>query len=497
VALKYLVPDILGHPREIGVLSKELVMAGKGPFFQQNYVSTTGYLGVLPLLLGVVAITALRRKAVPLVVLSAVSLLAVFGTPLLHAFYRLLPGFNFSRIDRVIVIYMCSMAVLAGYGFDAARILGKRRLVAAGAFIVLALVSAAWFRGPGWEQVHGPVAGAVAPEAYMGYALPKVSIFMVLAVASGLIVLASGLRRMPGWIIVGAAICLLLADLLPNGVKFKVSQPAGDIVPASTVIGNLKREGGTWRFAKFGAEVIPSNTATILGLHDIHGYDALNVNRYMEVLGTIDSTMIAASNAALRRRIGPISYPEALSSRVLDMLNVKYLMSVADLGGARPNAVSLPNAGYLPRAFLVPRARFFGTYGEILTYMKSGDFDPAVEVLLQGPRGSSAQVPEDLVPGSATLVEYTPHRVSIDVEVERDSYLFLSDVHYPGWKATIEGEEVDLLRANYAFRAVRLSPGSHTVRMEYVPLYFRIGLIFSAAGAGLVTLMLASRRRFD
>jgi hypothetical protein len=179
------------------------------------------------------------------------------------------------------------------------------------------------------------------------------------------------------------------------------------------------------------------------------------------------------------------------------MLNVKYLMSVADVGGARPEAVSLSNVGYLPRAYLVPRARFFGTHEEILMYMKSGDFDPAAEVLLQGPQVSTPQVPTGVPPGSATLVEYTPHRVGIDVEVESDSYLFLSDVHYPGWKAMLDGEEVELLMANYAFRAVRLGPGSHTVRMEYVPLYFRIGLIFSAAGAGLVILMLASRRRFD
>ena len=84
----------------------------------------------------------------------------------------------------------------------------------------------------------------------------------------------------------------------------------------------------------------------------------------------------------------------------------------------------------------------------------------------------------------------------MDVDAAVPCYLFVSDVHYPGWRAFVDDEEVELLRANYAFRAVKLGPGAHTVRMEYVPLYFRIGLIFSAAGIGLVALLISSRRRF-
>jgi hypothetical protein len=495
VSLKYLVPDILGHPRDAGVLSKELVKAGREPVFQQNYVSTTGYLGVLPLLLAAVALAGLRRKAIPLVILAVVSLLVVFGTPLLHVFYRLLPGFNFSRIDRVIVVYMCSVAVLAGYGFDAARARRKRHLFVGAAFLVFAAGFAAWFHLAGWRVIHGYVAGAIGAEAYLIYASREVYIFLAFALLSGVLVLVAG-RRFPRRIVLAAAVGILLADLVPNALGFKVSQPAGKVVPSSKMIDDLKDDTGTWRFAKYGAEVIPSNTATILGLHDIHGYDALNVNRYMEVLGAIDSTMIAVSNAALRRRIGPIADRDALESDILDMLNVKYVMSVADLGGQRPEPVSLLNNRYLPRAYLVGEARCFDSYEQVLAYMKSGAFDPAAEVLLVGDRTQALHSPGGRSPGSASLMEYGPHRVVIDVDATGPCYLFVSDVHYPGWEASLDDKKVELLRANYAFRAVRLDPGTHSVRMEYVPLYFRIGLIFSAAGIGLTALLISSGRRF-
>lgn len=496
VSLKYLVPDILGHPRDIGVLSKELATVAEDPVFRQNYVSTTGYLGVLPVLLAVVAIFRLKRKAVPLVVLAALSLLAVFGTPVLRIFYRVLPGFDFSRIDRVVVVYMCCTAVLAGYGFDAARNAGRRAKAVAGIFMILALAFTIWFRAVGWKAIHGYIADAAPAEVYLAYASREVYIFLGLALLSGLVFLAAGARRVKPYLVTVAAVGLLLADLIPNGLGFKVSQPADKIVPPSSFVDNLKQDTGAWRFAKLGAEVIPSNTATILELDDVHGYDALNVNRYLEVLGGVDSTIIAAGNAALRRRIGPISSPQATQSPLLDMLNVKYVMTVADVGDPRPRAVALMNDGYLPRAYLVPRARFFDTYDRVLEYMKSADFDPATEVVLRGPTRALPATVEAERPGWAEVEAYTPNRIVIDVNAEKDCYLFVSEVHYPGWKGFLDGAEVEILRANYAFRAVKMEAGRHSFRMEYVPLYFRIGLIFSVAGAGLVSLLLVSGRRF-
>jgi hypothetical protein len=497
VSLKYLVPDILGHPLDVGVLSRELSRVGWGPVFQQNYVSTTGYVGVLPLLLAVVALTGLRRKAIPFVVLGAISLLAVFGTPLLHLFYRLLPGFNFSRIDRVIVIYMLSMAMLAGYGFDTARASGKRRWLAGAAFMAFALCFVAWFRTAGWREIYGYIGGAIGRDEYLAYASGHVYVFLGLALASGLAVMAAGARRLPGWLVTGAAIGVLLVDLIPNGERFKVSQPAESLVPRSRLVEYLKSDTGIWRFAQYGVDVIPSNTATILGFDDIHGYDALNVNRYIEVLGAVDSTVTSVGNAALRRRIGPITSREALASPLLDMLNVKYILTVAETGGPRPQAVSLVNEGYLPRAYLVPHARFFADYDSVLAFMRSGRFDPRGEVLLVGPPDTCACDSLTGPPGAAVIAEHSPERVDIDADVDRHCYLFVSDVDYPGWRAYLDGTEVELLRANYAFRAVELNPGSHLVRMEYVPLYFRIGLLFSITGWGLVGLVMSSRRRLQ
>ena len=49
------------------------------------------------------------------------------------------------------------------------------------------------------------------------------------------------------------------------------------------------------------------------------------------------------------------------------------------------------------------------------------------------------------------------------------AYLVFSEVWYPGWQARLDGEPTSLLRANYAFRAVYLPVGEHTVELTFSP----------------------------
>jgi uncharacterized membrane protein YfhO len=49
----------------------------------------------------------------------------------------------------------------------------------------------------------------------------------------------------------------------------------------------------------------------------------------------------------------------------------------------------------------------------------------------------------------------------------REGYLVVSDVLLPGWSATLDGKELPMLRADYAFRAVPLPAGDHEVVMRY------------------------------
>jgi uncharacterized membrane protein YfhO len=133
--------------------------------------------------------------------------------------------------------------------------------------------------------------------------------------------------------------------------------------------------------------------------------------------------------------------------------------------------------------------------------MKGDRFDPASEVLLRRDDLGGDEEPGDTLggvdAGTAEIVDHTPNTVDLRVNALSPCYLVVSDVYFPGWRVFIDGEEGDLLRADYAFRAVRLDPGVHIVRMTYLPGYFRIGVIFSGAGIALLAVLISSKSRFS
>jgi uncharacterized membrane protein YfhO len=75
-----------------------------------------------------------------------------------------------------------------------------------------------------------------------------------------------------------------------------------------------------------------------------------------------------------------------------------------------------------------------------------------------------------------------------------NSFLFLSDAYYPGWNAYVDGVKTEIYRANYAFRAVHLPAGRHTVEFVYAPGSFTVAALISLAALLGVILLSVSRR---
>ncbi len=47
--------------------------------------------------------------------------------------------------------------------------------------------------------------------------------------------------------------------------------------------------------------------------------------------------------------------------------------------------------------------------------------------------------------------------------------MVFSEIYYPGWTATIDGEEAELGRVNYVLRALLVKPGRHEVVLSFFP----------------------------
>jgi type IV secretory pathway VirB2 component (pilin) len=146
-----------------------------------------------------------------------------------------------------------------------------------------------------------------------------------------------------------------------------------------------------------------------------------------------------------------------------------------------------------PRAFVVHRAYLTPTPKDVPALLRT--IRPDQAAVIEDPAITHPTYVESGQGGRAEIVAYAPERVVIRAESPADGYLILTDAYYPGWRATLDGEPVGILRADVMFRAVRLPAGEHEVVFTYRSRPFEIGVLISLMTlAGVIVAFFRLRR---
>lgn len=139
------------------------------------------------------------------------------------------------------------------------------------------------------------------------------------------------------------------------------------------------------------------------------------------------------------------------------------------------------NPNTLPRAYLVHHADTISA-DQLLKRLSGSDFDIYHSVLITTPLSSdqSGQLAAQPIrsQGQVEITDYNLHRIDLNVTTSRPGILILLDANYPGWEATVNGSEQEILEVNSVFRGLFLPPGTHTVSFQFRPttLYWGITL---------------------
>jgi hypothetical protein len=206
------------------------------------------------------------------------------------------------------------------------------------------------------------------------------------------------------------------------------------------------------------------------------------------------------------------------SLRLLDLMAVRYYL----LATPAPRALALglreatgspgrelgaallfERAEALPRAYAVRRVRSEPNLDAALRRLESPGFRPREEAVRIGAalpgEGSAARAADGGGGGadSVSIESYEAERVVLRAECGARCLVVLSDLHYPGWRAEVDGREVAIERTNAIFRGVWLEPGAHEVVFRFEPASFRIGVGLFAATSTALALggAVAARRR--
>ncbi len=526
--IAFLIPDFFGNPAHhsyVDVFSRQLVTDlrdSQGTPINtiywgiKNYVEGGSYVGALSLLLALVAVWKVRSRYVGIfAVLAVVSLLFVFGTPLYAVLYYLLPGIKQSHSPfRWVFPFTFSIAVLAGCGAswlaDQRSRLDLRAIRWVGVFVLTGGLSglAALVLSPRFPGLVLPLADralaslALAENAFadgrafFSYQHRNLTVFFLALSGSGLVLTTSCIlrdRRSALWKVLLCAV--ILAELFAIG---RVFNPASDPRIAELqppVVEFLKQDQGQWRFMTYIApneKTMNMNTGMFFDLQDARGYDSIIIKPYVEYMQCIEP-----QGELLYNRIAPLTQLSSLDSPLLDLLNVKYLISTQPIEHADFTLVYdrevrvYRHEDVLPRAFVTYKARVFSDRAALLEALPR--LNPAEEVLLE--QTSSRLLTGDDTPEAApvTITQYRANEVTIEAELPQAGYLVLADTHFAGWKAYdslagAEEQEIPIYRANGTFRAVMLGPGRHTVRFKYTPLSLKLGLFVSFV-SGMVLLL--------
>jgi len=198
----------------------------------------------------------------------------------------------------------------------------------------------------------------------------------------------------------------------------------------------------------------------------------------------LGSPHVAALTAVLRNvegtpahtrllRIGAVSHVVALHSAGFEDLEL--LASVDGLFPDPMRVYRVPDPR--PRTYAVAAARVADGDEAVRTLLDPA-FDPAQEVVLAG--GPAARA-DPSFSGVSHLVARDAERITVEADLSRPGYVVLVDAWDPSWRATVDGQTADLLRANVAFRAVAVSAGRHHIEMRYRPGTLSWGLVITGA----------------
>jgi len=150
------------------------------------------------------------------------------------------------------------------------------------------------------------------------------------------------------------------------------------------------------------------------------------------------------------------------------------------------------NERALPRAFVVGQVKVVCDDEKVLSELAL--FDPKKLAILEEKPSWTLDAPSLLQEAEVTF--YSPNKIVVQANLSSPGLLVLSELWYPGWRASDNGQGVKIHRANYLLRSVYLEAGQHTVEFVYDPLSFKVGRWVSAGAVlGLVVYVVSVIRR--
>ncbi len=475
------------------------------------FTSTTDYLGVTAVIFAILGlILGWKRTEVKiLLALLIFATLMAFGRhfPYLYQFFfNAVPFFNKFRVPvMIVVLIVFSNATLAGIGLHelAARIrqMDQKKalhIIAGvfGAFLLLGIV-------PLLMRNSLPLARPDEIKNYSAEVLPMlkaarfdllkgdaIRLLALVAAAFGIV-----FAYMKGWLnkslFIGAAVLLLLIDLLPIDKRYMTN-----LIPTSQmdsiftetnideILLNDKEPHRVYPLGQLAGEAHWSYYH-----QSIEGYHPAKLRIYQDIR---EACLQKGDDPAFQNdpRI-PINW------NIVNMLNAKYVLVPGAL--THPNLIPITqdqaqgivvyrNMAALPRAFCLGQTEVIEDRLARFSRLNQASFKPDSVAIIEKPLTETIAAPSTW---STEITRYEPNYVDVKVTTDAQTLMVLSEIYYPaGWKAFIGEKEHEILKVNHILRGVVVPAGTHTVEFKLEPNTYKISTAMMGGSIAIVYLAL-------
>lgn len=393
------------------------------------------------------------------------------ATPVYPMLAKIAPVIPFQVPARFVLLLNFCLAILATVGLDA--LLDRTRLSMRRTRLLLlatALAGAAIAIGLLMRRAELlPVDPDRADQ--MARAILVFAGFAVL----GWVVLAAGInRRSPSRLLAFAAILLLFIDLYTLGryVEIDWNDPMPGFAAESPALQFLQAEPGIDRI-DIATGAWQPNMPMIERLYAARGvYNPLELANYNVYLGAVGYRGSPLYNVlGIKYVIGGKKEPPGDTSFIVPILDDD------------PAVTVYLNTRALPRAMVLFNSNVIEDHDAVFDAIHAEEFDPAKMVILE----SGRELTQTDGQAEIEITRYDENQAAFVVTTDKPAYFFLSDVYHPDWRAMVDDEPAPIEVANYAFRAVYLDPGRHTIAMNFKPSGWILGVM--ATTVSLITLV--------
>ncbi len=246
----------------------------------------------------------------------------------------------------------------------------------------------------------------------------------------------------------------------------------------------LKDKALSYRVLNFASGAFNENNTSYFH-KSIGGYHPAKLRRYQEMIDKYIAPEMQAAMQAIGSKGGIMSEVDGRKLfPVLNMLNAKYFI--------------VPLQGNATTSIQNPYAQGNGWFVDKLTYVADANAEYAEVGKIDVSHEAVADKKFEAVLGntqandstaSVVLTKYEPNNMTYTVNSAKGGVVVFSEVYYPGWSATIDGQPAELGRVNYILRALNVKAGKHEVVLDFHPS--SISITETIAYTALAVLLLA------